>query len=591
MSETVGKFKYMAIDFSNINSVWASVLVESFKLLGLTTAVICPGSRSTPLAFAFAKHNQIEAISMLDERSASFFALGLAKRSGLPVALVCTSGTACANFYPALIEAKESRVPLLFLTADRPHELRDCNAGQTIDQIKMFGTFPNWQAELALPSLDTEMLSYLRQIAVHAWEKSLWPVSGPTHLNIPFREPLAPIPQKEVIALMSQFKSDNFFTNVEKLTFPNPPFSFPGVNPLKEWEQCSRGVIIAGPTQERYPEQYCKAIAQISKSLGWPVLAEALSPLRNYASINSYLISSYDIILRNKQLAKQLSPEIVIRVGGMPTSKELRVWLNQTQPKCWIIDPGSRNLDPIHLKTIHLRLSVEKLSYEISDTENVISDYLQLWCSIEKKVNQAVEQTMSKIDSLFEGKAAWLLSNLLPEDTPLFISNSTPIRDLDSFWQARYSKITPYFNRGVNGIDGILSTALGIAYRNQSSVLLTGDLALIHDVNGFLMRNKFIGHLTIVLINNNGGGIFEHLPISSFDPPFEEFFGTPQDIDFSKLCATYDVEHELISSWEELAQRLNPLPTRGIRVLELQTNRKADALWRKTNLAKIAEAL
>jgi 2-succinyl-5-enolpyruvyl-6-hydroxy-3-cyclohexene-1-carboxylate synthase len=581
----------MSVDFSNVNSVWASVLVESLHRLGLTTAVICPGSRSTPLTCAFAKHDRIEAISVLDERSASFFALGLSKRSGLPVALLCTSGTACANFYPALIEAKESRVPLLFLTADRPHELRDCNAGQTIDQIKIFGNFPNWQAELALPSLDTEMLSYLRQIAVHAWEKSLWPVPGPTHLNIPLREPLAPIPQKEVITLMSQFKSHDFFANVEKLTFPNPPFSFPKENYLKQWEQCSRGIIIVGPTQHLYPEQYCKAIARISKSLGWPVLAEALSPLRNYPSINAYLISSYDIILRNKQLAKQLSPEMIIRVGEMPTSKELRTWLNQTQPKCWIIDPGSRNLDPIHLKTIHLRLSVEKLSYEVSETNNIISEYLQVWRSTDTKVSQTVNETMSKVDSIFESKIAWLLSKLLPKGTPLFISNSTPVRDLESFWQPRESEVIPYFNRGVNGIDGIVSTALGVAHRNRSTVLLTGDLAILHDVNGFLMRNKFVGHLTIVLINNNGGGIFENLLISTFDPPFEEFFGTPQNIDFSKLCATYEIEHALIYSWEKLAQRLNPLPTTGIRVLELRTNRKADALWRKTNLVKFAESV
>jgi 2-succinyl-5-enolpyruvyl-6-hydroxy-3-cyclohexene-1-carboxylate synthase len=581
----------MNIDSSNINSVWASIIVESFHRLGLTKAIICPGSRSTPLAFAFAQYNQIEAISMLDERSASFFALGIAKRLGLPVALVCTSGTACANFYPALIEARESRVPLLFLTADRPQELRDCNAGQTIDQVKIFGNFPNWQAELAVPSLDLKMLSYLRQLAVHAWEKSLWPIAGPIHLNIPFREPLAPISQEEIVGIMSQFKSDNFFNNIEKITFSNPPFSFPEVNYLKEWQQSRCGVIIAGPTQHRYPEQYCDAIARISKSLGWPVLAEALSPLRNNASVNPYLISSYDIILRNKQLAKQLAPEIVLRVGEIPTSKELRAWLNKIQPMCWIIDPEGRNLDPLHLKTIHLRLSIEKLSYEFSETENINSDYLQLWCYAEKKVQQSVEQTMNQIDLLFEGKAAWILSKFLPKGTPLFVSNSTPIRDLESFWQVNNSKITPYFNRGANGIDGIVSTALGIAYRNQSSILLTGDLALLHDVNGFLMRNKFIGHLTIVLINNNGGGIFEHLPIANYNPPFEDFFATPQDIDFSKLCSTYDVKHELIHSWKELAQKLNPLPTSGIRVLELQTNRKTDALWRKSNLVKIAEAI
>ncbi|HEY9300599.1 MAG TPA: thiamine pyrophosphate-dependent enzyme, partial [Phormidium sp.] len=185
-------------------------------------------------------------------------------------------------------------------------------------------------------------------------------------------------------------------------------------------------------------------------------------------------------------------------------------------------------------------------------------------------------------------KAAWLLSKTLPPGTPLFISNSMPVRDVEFFWAPNNSGIQPFFNRGANGIDGTLSTALGIAHRNQSTVMLTGDLALLHDTNGFLLRSKFIGHLTIILINNNGGGIFEMLPISKFNPPFEEFFATPQDINFAQLCATYNVEHEVITSWEHLKQRLNPLPSQGLRVLELPTNRKVDAKWRKENLGKFA---
>jgi 2-succinyl-5-enolpyruvyl-6-hydroxy-3-cyclohexene-1-carboxylate synthase len=165
------------------------------------------------------------------------------------------------------------------------------------------------------------------------------------------------------------------------------------------------------------------------------------------------------------------------------------------------------------------------------------------------------------------------------------------VRDVEFFWKPSHSEVQPFFNRGANGIDGTLSTALGIAHRHQSSVMLTGDLALLHDTNGFLIRNKFVGHLTIVLINNNGGGIFEMLPISKFDPPFEEFFATPQDIDFAQLCATYGVEYELITSWKHLLSRLNPLPTQGIRVLELRTNRKADAKWRRENLGKFSVGL
>ncbi|MFN7658043.1 MAG: thiamine pyrophosphate-dependent enzyme, partial [Dolichospermum sp.] len=193
------------------------------------------------------------------------------------------------------------------------------------------------------------------------------------------------------------------------------------------------------------------------------------------------------------------------------------------------------------------------------------------------------------LDELIESKVAWLISQILPPETPLFIANSMPVRDVEFFWKPNNLRIKPYFNRGANGIDGTLSTALGIAHQQQSSVLLTGDLSLLHDTNGFLISNKFIGHLTIILINNNGGGIFEMLPIAKFNPPFEEFFATPQNIDFCQLCATYNVQYQLITAWEELADHLKQLPKTGIRVLEVKTNRKRDVIWRRENLPMFAK--
>ena len=592
----------MPIDFRNTNTVWASILVETLYRLGLTTAVICPGSRSTPLAIAFALTNQIDTIPVLDERTAAFFALGIARATAHPVVLVCTSGTAGANFYPAVIEAKESRVPLLILTADRPPEMRDCHSGQTIDQLKLYGNYPNWQTELAVPSLEIGMLSYLRQTVAHAWERSLFPVPGIVHLNIPFRDPLAPIPQFDTNTLKSQFQPEAFFAHLLHSPLPIPHSSFP--IPHQEWQQCEKGIIIAGSAQPQQPQEYCEAIAQLSKALNWPVLAEGLSPVRNYADLNPYLISTYDLILRNRQLAQQLKPEMVIHLGELPISKELRTWLDNTQPRRWIIEMSHHNLDPLHGQTIHLRTTVEHLASHIpplnkgglggvnspteEGLETVTSAYLEQWCAAEAKVRLAVDQKMTTLSQLVESKAAWLLSQSLPPHTPLFIANSMPVRDVEFFWKPNNSGIQPFFNRGANGIDGTLSTALGIAHQNQSSVMLTGDLALLHDTNGFLLNNKFVGHLTIVLINNNGGGIFEMLPISKFDPPFEEFFTTPQNINFAQLCVTYGVEHHLIQSWEQLRQLLNPLPSQGIRVLELQTNRKADARWRQENLAKFA---
>ncbi|MCC5657621.1 2-succinyl-5-enolpyruvyl-6-hydroxy-3-cyclohexene-1-carboxylic-acid synthase [Nostoc sp. XA010] len=580
-------FDLMPIAFKNVNQLWAYILTETLKRLGLTCAIICPGSRSTPLVIAFAQQApEIEAISILDERSAAFFALGQAKATDRPVVLVCTSGTAGANFYSAVIEASYSRVPLLLLTTDRPPELRDCHSGQTVDQLRLYGNYPNWQTELALPSADMGMLAYLRQTVIHSWERAQTPTKGPVHLNIPFRDPLAPLPDgTDLSYLQSQFHPEDFFAGIANTSpFPTPHSLLPIP---QEWKECDRGIIIAGVAQPSQPQEYCRAIAQLSQTLKWPVLAEGLSPVRNYAELNPYLISTYDLILRNQQLAKQLAPEMVIQVGEMPTSKELRTWIDTTQPRRWVIDKSDQNLDPLHGRTTHLRISVEDIKAEEINL-SFSSDYLQQWCDAETKARLVVDQTMGKIDEIIESKAAWLISQILPPGTPLFIANSMPVRDVEYFWKPNNLGVRSHFNRGANGIDGTLSTALGIAHRQQSSVMLTGDLALLHDTNGFLIRNKFVGHLTIVLINNNGGGIFEMLPIAKFDPPFEEFFGTPQDIDFAQLCATYNVEHELITSWKHLQQRLNPLPNHGIRVLEVQTNRKKDAQWRQDNLRKVA---
>jgi len=574
----------MPINFSNVNTLWASVLVETLYRLGLETSVVCPGSRSAPLAFAFAQHNQIEAIPVLDERSAAFFALGLAKQTGKPVALICTSGTAGANFYPAVIEARESCIPLLVITADRPPELRHCNAGQTIDQQKLYGSYPNWYTELAVPSLDLTLLAYLRQTIVHAWERSLYPISGCVHLNLPFREPLAPIVQPEAQAVAELFSETEFFIGIQEQSSTTLSCRSPTLP--AEWVLSGHGILIAGIAQPRSPQAYCQAVAHLSKTLEIPVLAEGLSPVRNYADLNPYLVSTYDVILRNSKLADKLTPDWVIRVGETPTSKELRQWLARTHPRQWIIASDDRNLDPLHGETTHLRTSLEQVAASLSGSLHQTKDlssalYLKQWCEAEQQVRQAIDQTFNQLQEPFEAKAAWLLSQHLPAQTPIFIANSTPVRDVEWFWKPGNSAIQPYFNRGTNGVDGILSTAIGVAHRQQSSVLLTGDLTLLHDTNGFLLRHRFVGHLTIVLINNNGGGIFEMLPIAPFDPPFEDFFATPQSISFAQLCATYGVEYELIRTWDQFIQRLNPLPDTGIRVLEVHCDRKADVQQRR----------
>jgi 2-succinyl-5-enolpyruvyl-6-hydroxy-3-cyclohexene-1-carboxylate synthase len=582
------------LNFRNVNTLWASVLVETLCCLGLRYAVICPGSRSAPLAVAFARHPQLTAIPVLDERSAAFFALGLARQTQLATALVCTSGTAAANFYPAVIEARSSQVPLLLLTADRPPELRDCHAGQAIDQVKLYGHYPNWQAELAVPAAEWPLLGYLRQTLCHAWERTLVPLPGPVHLNLPFRDPLVPVTDPALATTLDQCPADfwhPFFASIQPIGPVLPTGVALPTTPWSLWQGCPQGVIICGPAQPADPESYCQAIAKLSQVLQWPVLAEALSPLRNYHDLNPHLISSYDLLLRQPDLRATLAPKMVLQLGELPTSKELRQWLHHYQPQTWVIDSRPDNFDSLHGHTTSLRLDITSLVATLPSSGAVSHPYLQQWQAAERQIRQRLQQTMSSLEWLFEGKVSWLLSQCLPAGTPFFVSNSTPIRDLEFFWQPGNLAITPMVNRGANGIDGVLSTALGFTYGQPPGILLTGDLALLYDTNGWLLRPNWRGHLTIVLLNNNGGGIFANLPIAAYDPPFTEFFATPQNIDFSQLCLTYGVEYKKITSWQQLEARLSQLPSTGLRVLEVPCDSQRDALWRQQNLAAFGRGL
>jgi 2-succinyl-5-enolpyruvyl-6-hydroxy-3-cyclohexene-1-carboxylate synthase len=572
----------MSLDCRNLNTLWASVLVEALVRCGLKTAIVCPGSRSAPLTVAFARHPDIEAIPVLDERSASFFALGIAKQTYRPVVLVCTSGTAGANFYPAVIEARESRVPLLVLTADRPPELRDCNAGQAIDQQKLFGNFPNYYCELAIPELELGLLNYLRQRIAQCYQQCLYPISGSVHINVPLRDPLVPIADAAVMDWSDRIPSD-FFDHLQ--SFSKPKLSNPVQIPVSK-----RGLIIAGVTQPEDPGNYATAIAKIAKITGFPVLAEAISPIRNHSHLyDRNLVSTYDTILRNSAIAQKLKPDFVLRIGEMPTSKVLRQWLERHCVETWIVDECDRSLDSLHGKTRNILTSVSAFADSLenpSQTPDLM--YCKAWENAETQVRGPIDRLLQDESNLFEGKAAWLLSQALPANTPLFIANSMPVRDLEYFWKPNDRTYQPYINRGANGIDGTLSTALGIAHRNQSTVMLTGDLSLLHDTNGFLIRSHFQGSLTIVLMNNNGGGIFGMLPIAQFNPPFEEFFSTPQNIKFEQLCKTYQIDYELIQDWDHLCDRLKTLPSQGIRVLEVTCDRVFDAKWRKENFGAIA---
>ncbi len=571
------------LDFSNVNSLWASVLVETLVRLGLETAVICPGSRSTPLTVAFARHPLIQSLPILDERSAAFFALGRAKRLDQPVVLVCTSGTAAANFFPAIIEAKESQVPLLVLTGDRPWELRHCHSGQTIDQVKLYGSYPQWQSELALPRVD--LLYYLRQTLVYAWEQTQFPRAGVVHLNCPFADPLAPVPDGIISSLEASFPFSNFFRHLG----PSPRVSASLLDPLPNLP--SGGLIIAGLYQGGDPQGYCQAIATLARGLKYPVLSDALSPLRNFIDLGLEPITGYDFILRSPTVGEELTPSCILQIGDLPTSKQLRTWLFDLGTPRYILDSSGENFDPVHGSTLPLRCSLESLIAELEpefSTERM-DDYGDRWRCYEAKTQAIVAETLENQEILTESNSIPLLCHCLPAATLLMIANSMPVRYLEYFWPCNQKRHLPYFNRGANGIDGTLSTALGIAHTDQPTVLITGDLSLLHDTNGFLISNIFQGGLTIILFNNHGGGIFEHLAIAEFADVFEDYFATPQSVHFVQLCATYGVDYQLMITKSDLIQSLALEPPQGIRLLEINGDRRGEAQWLQGLMQKFTE--
>ena len=556
------------LDFRNTNSLWCSVFVETLVRCGVAEAVISPGSRSTPLTIAFARHPRIDAISFLDERSAPFFALGLAKQKRRPVVLLCTSGTAGANYFPAIIEARESHVPLIAITADRPPEMRECASGQTIDQLKLFGSYVTWFHELAVPEASLSLLRYLRQTAAHAVERAR--AGGPVQLNAPFRDPLPPIENDSVKSLVEQI-GDDFFSHL------GPAQSSQSAPTIWQRATTARGLIVAGPDLIHDPKKYAKAVNEFSRALGWPILADALSPLRHYSGPSDLVVAAYDAILRSADAARDLLPRSVLCLGSWPTSKVLRAWLESSGAEIVLVSPQIENRDALHGKTRHIALSAEHL---VADSKQAVDDaYAKAWMSGEARAQAAFSKELAP-NVWHEPRITRELASCLPAGTPLFVASSMPVRDVEYFWPVNNRGVQLYFNRGANGIDGTLSTALGVAHGNAPSVLLTGDLALLHDTNGFLQRRAFQVSLTIVLVINYGGVIFLHLPIAEFEPPFEKFFGTPQDVDFGKLCGAYDVEHRVVESWIQLQDALTKLPLSGLRVLEVRTDRRKDAAFR-----------
>ena len=542
-------------EIAHANLAFGAYFAKTLSILGVEKIFFSPGSRSTPMVIGVERYSDIDLIPVLDERTAAFLALGQSKRNKQPVGLICTSGSALTHWFPAVTEASHSGIPLLLFSADRPPELQNCGAGQTIDQQNIFGNFVRQFHQLEVPQTNENYRDHLVTVLKSAYQKSLGVNPGPVHINFPFREPLL-----SESAVHIDFDLTGFLTQPTDNIYPHSPTEI-----SKIISSSKKLLIVAGQYVEKNHLQqlYSKEV---------PIICDSLSSIRN--TDEASLILRYENLLRDQNFAQKAKPDSIIILGPLPTSKTLRKWIENTSSKRIIIEPRGIKVDPLSGESIDCQISFDQLS-EI-DIPTQEPGWLDYWQNAEEKINSKMTKAFSDELTLFEGKLAYLLSLHLPDRSNLFVANSMPIRDIEWFWQKKTSNRKLFGNRGVNGIDGTLGTAIGIAHESEDpSFLLTGDLAFLHDSNAMLFAKQFKGSLTIFVINNEGGGIFEHLPISR-EPEFEKCFATPQNFDLSKLCATFGIKYSLETSWSQIIEKIEKPIAAGIEIIEIPTNRKKD---------------
>ncbi len=567
---------------ANRNTIWASAIAEELYRSHIRTVCVSPGSRSTPLVMAFAAYQELELLVHIDERSAGFFALGLAKVTRQPVALLCTSGTAAANYYPAIIEAFYSGIPLVVLTADRPPELRNCGAGQTIDQIKMFGDHVRYFFEVGVPEISDFKLRYLRSLISHAVAiargQGTTP-AGAVHLNFAFADPLTPVPdqQEYVTSSLGWQGRDQAYT---QLVLGERSLSQAAIAVLCQQILDSRqGIIVIGVYDA--PTGFATVVKDLAAVIGYPLLVESTGMDRQH------VIGGYDSFLRSPEFCETHIPQLVIRFGAMPTSKAYQLWLEQhiNSGLQQIIVNNGNNTDPTHGGVQIINTNAVTFCQQLvaaypdfaplKKVESKATKWQQDFVKAEEITQIAIAKFMASTENLFDGKVYTELAQWLPEHTHLYVASSSPIRDLDSFFH-NYQNIPVLVNRGANGIDGTLSSALGAAWgAEQPMVLICGDLAFYHDLNGLMAIKKYQINLTVILLNNDGGGIFDMLAIANYEPPFEEFFGTPHGLDFAPIAIAYGCEYTQITDWDHFKQAvLRSLNQSGTQILEIKSDRQ-----------------
>ena len=561
----------------NRNTLWGRVLVDELAAAGVDTVCVSPGSRSTPLTVAFARHDDVEVLSHLDERSAAYFALGRGRRTGRVTPLVCTSGTAAANYHPAVIEASQSRVPVLVLTADRPPEIRDSGANQTIDQEKLYGDAVRWYRDVAEPEATPRKLRSLRTTAARAVAKATGTPAGPVHLNFPFRKPLEPTPVDgdvpDDLPDPAVEGRDGPFVDA---TAGVPELDDDRLRDLASSLSAPRGLLVVGPSDS--PGVDPEAVAALAHATGFPVLADPLSGVRYGGVVRTTpVVGGYDGYLGDRVREAWPDPDVVVRTGASPTSKPLRNYLAAVDADQYVVDPGAGWREAAFTATDLVVADPTRLFARLSRllTGPGGDDWRARWVDADAAHAAALDDS----EAFCEGRILSDAVDLAPDPSTLFVSNSMPVRDLDRFGAPTTTSVTALGNRGASGIDGIVSTALGAGSATTDHLtLVTGDLAYYHDMNGLAALERCGVEATVVLLNNDGGGIFHILPIEAYEPPFTSQFVTPHGLDFEPTSDLYDLSFARIEGGDREAFRAayaEATAAAGSHVIEVRTDAEA----------------
>ncbi len=566
---------------------YIGAFVDELARAGLHHVCVSPGSRSTPLALTIANHPKLRTWINIDERSGSFFALGLARALREPVALLCTSGTAAANFLPAVVEAHASEIPLIVMTADRPPEMRDVGAAQTIDQNRLYGAHAKWFVEVALPEATPSLLRYARTLAVRAFDQAVSTPAGPVHLNFPFREPLVPAAIEQPAGL-SPHDADAWngraggapWVRVATGTLRVGKATVQDL--VAKLRAAARPLVVCGPQTDR---TLAVPLAKLAAAIGAPLLADPLSQIRWGSHDRSSLIDAYDAALRHGRTVTSLEPDLVLRIGGVPTSKALNEYLQRHSSVPHVVVDAARWPDPMLLATEMVHADSRHLCEQLAGVIGLgtakgrPSDWLAQWRQVESATRNALDNHSLSLNEPFEGRSLADVVACLPDNANLFVSSSMPVRDLDAFGAGDGRSIRVFANRGANGIDGVVSSALGTAAASKIHdsgplVLVVGDLALYHDMNGLLAARLHELDATIVVLNNDGGGIFSFLPQAAHPAHFEELYGTPHGLKFAPVAELYGAQYHFAPDSETLRQSVTAgINGRGLHIVEQRTDR------------------